>query len=162
MKSSLMAVAIFLSSSVVQAQLKSSRLCLPFHIDIVDGSVSKMYPQSPFGDIMKQLPCYTDAVEEMSSNGCGGVYFKDKGVFFHTYRQYIEIKENFNGTISIPLMGANRNHLTKWLGNPVTRDIMWEVYQMRYGSLVLFFNPDGNVNNIVITTKNAESLKMCE
>lgn len=161
-KTTLMAIAIFFSFGPLSAQLKSTPHCPPFNIDILEGSVSRMYPQSPFGEIVNRLPCYTDAVDELSSSGCGGVYFKDKGVYFHTYRDYIEIKENFNGTMSLPLMGANRNMLFKWLGLPASKDFKWESYKMRYGSLVLFFDNTGKVNSIVITSKNAESLRMCE
>lgn len=162
MKLSFLALAIIFTCQSIQAQLRSTPYCSPFNVDILDGSVSKMFPQSPYGDIINRLPCYTEAVDELTSGGCGGVYFKDKGVYFHTYRDYIEIKENYIGSMSLPLMSARRNNLFKWLGNPVKRDIMWEVYQMSYGSLVLFFNPEGNVNSIIITTKNAESLKMCD
>lgn len=161
-KTTILAIAIIFSIGPLQAQLKSTPHCPPFNVDILEGSVSRMYPQSPFGEIANRLPCYTEAVDELSSSGCGGVYFKDKGVYFHTYRDYIEIKENFNGTMSLPLMGASRNMLFKWLGLPVSKDFKWESYQMRYGSLVLFFDNAGKVNSIVITSKNAESLRMCE
>lgn len=161
-KTNLMAIAIFFSFGPLSAQLKSTPHCPPFNVDILEGSVSRMYPQSPFGEIVNRLPCYTEAVDELSSSGCGGVYFKDKGVYFHTYRDYIEIKENFNGTMSLPLMGVNRNMLFKWLGLPASKDFKWESYKMRYGSLVLFFDNAGKVNSIVITSKNAESLRMCE
>ncbi len=162
MKSCFLALAILIYSLPLQAQLRSTPYCPPLHLDILDGTVSKMYPQSPFGDIINRLPCYTEAVDELSTGGCGGVYFKDKAVYFHTYRDYIEIKENYNGTMSMPLMGTNRNNLFKWLGIPAKKDIKWESYQMRYGSLVLFFDAAGKVNNIIITSKNAESLNMCE
>ena len=158
----ILAVAIIFSTNLLQAQLRSTPHCPQFNIDILEGSVSKMYPQSPFGDIVNRLPCYTEAVDELASAGCGGVYFKDKGVFFHTYRDYIEIKENYSGTMTLPLMKANRNMLFKWLGLPSAKDIKWESYQMRYGSLILFFDESGNVNSIVITSKSVETLRMCE
>lgn len=162
LKSILVALATMLTCNLSQAQLKSTPHCPAFHIDILDGTVSKMYPQSPLGDIVNRLPCYTEVIDEMNTGGCGGVYFKDKAVFFHTYRDYIEIKENYTGTISMPLMGTDRTLLFKWLGLPAKKDIRWESYTMRYGSLILFFNEAGKVNSIIITTKNAESLNLCE
>ena len=77
-------------------------------------------------------------------------------------KDYIEIKENFNGTMSMPLMGTDRSLLFKSLGMPVKKDIRWESYQMRYGSLILFFDGTGKVNSIIITSKNAETLNLCE
>lgn len=162
MKKYALVIAILISAANVNAQLRSTPYCQPFNIDILDGTVSKLSCTSPFGDIANRLPCYTEVVDELTSGGCGGVFFKDKGVYFHTYRDYIEIKENYTGTISLPLMGANRTLLFKWLGIPKTKDISWESYQMRYGSLVLFFNPEGKVNRIIITSKNAETLRLCE
>lgn len=162
MKICFMAFAILFTCNISKAQLRSTPYCPAFHIDILDGTVSKMFPQSPFGDIVNRLPCYTEAVDELNTGGCGGVYFKDKGVFFHTYRDYIEIKENYIGTISMPLMGSDRTLLFKWLGIPAKKDIRWESYQMRYGSLILFFNEAGKVKSIIITSKNAESLNLCD
>ncbi len=162
MKICFMAFAILFTCNISKAQLRSTPYCPAFHIDILDGTVSKMFPQSPFGDIVNRLPCYTEAVDELNTGGCGGVYFKDKGVFFHTYRDYIEIKENYIGTISMPLMGSDRTLLFKLLGIPAKKDIRWESYQMRYGSLILFFNEAGKVKSIIITSKNAESLNLCD
>jgi len=161
-KTTLLALAIIFSCQILKAQLRSTPFCPTFHVEILDGTVSKLYPQSPHGDIKNKLPCYTEAIDELSSSGCGGVFFKDKGVNFYTYRDYIEIKAQYTGTMSIPLIGANRTILFKWLGLPNVKDINWEAYQMRYGCLVLFFDSTGNVNRIIITSKSADTLRLCE
>ena len=88
----ILAVAIIFSTNLLQAQLRSTPHCPQFNIDILEGSVSKMYPQSPFGDIVNRLPCYTEAVDELTSSLFISVYFKDKFIFFHTYLYYIYIK----------------------------------------------------------------------
>ena len=162
MKSAILALAIIFSGQLLHAQLTSTPYCPPFNIDILDGTVSGLHPQSPHGDIKNRLPCFTDAVDELSSGGCGGVFFKDKGVYFYTYRDYIDIKANFIGTMSIPLMGMDRKSLFKWLGNPGITDINWETFQMRYGCLVLFFDTYGKVNRVIISSKGAEILRLCE
>ena len=127
-----------------------------------DGTVSKIHPQSPHGDIKNRLPCFTDAVDELTSGGCGGVFFKDKGIYFYTYRDYIDIKSNFVGTMSIPLMGTDRKSIFQWLGNAYLKDINWEVYQMRYGCLVLFFDINGKVNRVIISSNSGSTLRLCE
>lgn len=156
------ALAVILMPAICSAQLRSTPYCPPFNVDVLDGTVARLFPQSPHGDIKNRLPCFTDEKDELSEWGCGGVFFKDRGVSFHTYRDYIEIRENFNGTMTIPLMKAERNSLFKWLGLPKVRDAGWESYQMRYGCLVLFFDQSNKVNRVIISSKSAETLRLCE
>ena len=158
----LLALAISLSFTAANAQLRSTPFCPPFNTDILDGTVSRLFPQSPHGDIKNRLPCFTDATDELSEWGCGGVFFKDRGVYFYTYRDYIEIRENYQGTMTVPLMGAHRNSLFKLLGLPRVKDVSWEAYQMKYGSLVVFVNAEGKVNRIIISSKSPETLRLCE
>ena len=157
-----MAFAIIFSSKLLHAQLRATPYCPPFNVDVLDGTVSNIHPQSPYSDIKNRLPCFTDEADELSSSGCGGVFYKDKGVYFYTYRDYIDIKANFTGTMSIPLMTTDRKSLFKWLGNPAIRDINWEAYQMRYGCLVVFFDTNGKVNRVVISSRSTETLRLCE
>jgi len=151
-----------LCAGSASAQLRSTPYCPPFHIDVLDGTISKLFPQSPHGDIKNRLPCFTEATDELSSWGCGGVFYKDKGVYFYTYRDFVEIRDNFNGSMTVPLMGSTRNSLFKWLGNPRVKDFSWESYQMKYGSLVLFFDASNKVNRIIISSKSPETLRLCE
>lgn len=144
------------------AQLKSTPICNAFTVDILEGSVNKMYPESPWGEIMTKLPCYTDAIAEPSATGCAGVFFKDKGITFYTYRDYIEIDASFKGTISIPLLGADRNSLFKYLGLPQVKDNAWESYQMRHGILVVFFDATGKINKLILSSKSAATLRVCD
>lgn len=157
-----LAIAILLSFSTANAQLRSTPYCPPFNLDILEGTVSRLYPQSPHGDIKNRLPCFTEATDELSEWGCGGVFFKDRGVYFHTYRDYIEIRENYQGTMTVPLLNASRNALFKWLGLPKVKDVNWEAYQMKYGTLVVFLTPEGKVNRIIISSNSPETLRLCE
>ena len=161
-KATLLALAFIISSQFVHAQLRSTPYCPTFVIDILDGTVSKMHPLSPFGDIKNHLPCFTDVVDELTSGGCGGVFFKDKGIYFYTYRHYIDIKGNFVGNMSLPLMGSDRKMLFSWFGNAALKDINWEVYQMRYGCLVVFFDINAKVNRVIISSNSPETLRLCE
>lgn len=158
----LLAFGLLFSSISSSAQLKSTPVCGTFTVDILEGSVNHIKAESPFEDIKQKLPCFTEAVSELNASGCGGVYYKDKGVYFYTYRDYIDIRDNFNGNISIPLLGAERNNLFKWLGHPQRKDFAWEVYQMRYGIVVLYFDTTGKVNRIIISTRSADNLRLCD
>lgn len=162
MKTFILAVACIACTGISRAQLKSTPYCPPFNIDILDGNVNKLYAQSPYGDVKNRLPCFTDAIDELQGSGCGGVFFKDKGVYFYTYRNYIEIRDNYTGTMTFPLMGADRGSLFKWIGLPKVKDNAWEVYQMRYGILVVYFTDGGKINRLILSNKSAETLRLCE
>ena len=162
MKTAFLLFATMLVTKISTAQLKSTPTCSPLAVDILDGNVNKLYPESPYGDIKNKLPCFTESIDEPSATGCAGVFFKDKGISFYTYRDYIEITEGFKGTLSLPLLGAERNSLYKWLGLPKMKDNAWEAYQVRHGILVVYFDNNGKINKLQISSKTAETLRLCE
>ena len=145
------------------AQLKAKVLCPPFVVDILDGKVNGLKANARFIEIKEKFPCSTSADEEGTTAKCGAaIFFKDKGITFFTDRDYIEITEKFDGKFSIPVMGAARNSLFKWLGNPKMKDDTWDAYQTQYGLLVLHYNKAAKVNLIQITTQALSTLSLCE
>jgi hypothetical protein len=146
----------------LQAQLKTTPVCPAFSVDVLEGTVNELYPFSTMGEIEKKFPCFTGSTEETNGNTCGGVFYKDKDINFITERDYIEIGEHFKGTLSVPLLGAARAGLFKLLGNPHMKDVNWEAYQTNYGVLVVYFNAAGKINKLQISSKKAETLKLCE
>jgi len=143
-------------------QLKVTPTCPPFAVDIMAGNVNKLYPKSSLGEIQKAFPCMTDVVEKATDTRCAGVFDKEKGLFFFTERNYIEITENFKGKITPALMGASRSSLFSMLGYPKLKDTNWDAFQTEYGTLILYYNKDAKINKIQITSKGTESLKLCE
>ncbi|MEI2750531.1 MAG: hypothetical protein V9E88_17460 [Ferruginibacter sp.] len=87
-------------------------------------------------------------------------FLKIRASAFYTYRDYIEITEGFKGTLSLPLLGAERNSLYKWLGLPKMKDNAWEAYQVRHGILVVYFDNNGKINKLQISSKTAETLQV--
>jgi hypothetical protein len=77
-------------------------------------------------------------------------------------RYYIEIRQNFKGKLSLPLMGASRKSLFKFLGNPKIKDIGWDAFQTAYGTHVLYYNKAGRIYKLQISNKSTETLKLCE
>ncbi|MEO6670650.1 MAG: hypothetical protein ABIN36_14300 [Ferruginibacter sp.] len=156
----------FLSMAIftkVSAQLKATPQCPPMIVNIEDGSVNKMQPNAALGLIEKTFPCFTSIVTETDSSKCGGlISFSDKDIYFYTSRDYIEIGEKFNGKLSIPLLGAVRADLFKWLGYPKIKDITWDAFLTAYGVLVVYYDKAGKINKIQISTKSAETLKLCQ
>lgn len=156
---------LFLALCVVaSAQLKTTPKCPDFDIDILDGIVNKnILPTSTVGQIKLNLPCFTSFEEEGTSAKCGaGVFYKDRDIYFYTTRDYIEIGPTFKGTLSVPLMGAPRNGLFKWLGTPQIKDVNWDAFQTAYGILILYYDSTAKVNKIQFSTMSANTIHLCD
>ena len=152
-----------ISIQAASAQLKTTPVCPPLVVDILEGNVNKLLsPKSTSGEVKKFFPCYTEAVEQNTGSGCIGVFYKDKDIYFYTERNYIEIRENFNGKLNPAIMGANRSSLFKLLGNPSIKDISWDAFQTEYGTAVIYYDKTGKINKIQVSSKGTESLKLCE
>ena len=143
------------------AQLKTKVRCAPFEVDILDGKVNLMKPTITSADLKSQFPCFTSAAGDSAK--CGeAVYYKDKDITFFTGRDYVEIGEKFKGKLSIPLIGASRGSLFKWLGNPAMKDDTWDAFKTAYGTLVLHYNKAQKVRLIQFSTKDTNTLSLCE
>ncbi len=150
-------------AGTVFAQLKTTTVCPVFVVNILDGRVNELDPNSTVGEIKSKLPCFSGTEEETTSSKCGGgVFYKDRDIDFYTGRDYVEIREKFKGKLSIPLMGASRNSLFKWLGHPKIKDVNWDAFQMSYGTLVLYYSKAGKINKLQFSTKSTETLRLCE
>jgi hypothetical protein len=150
-------------TGTVFAQLKTTAVCPVFVVNILDGRVNELDPNSTIGEIKRKLPCFSGTEEETTSSKCGGgVFYKDRDIDFYTGRDYVEIREKFKGKLSIPLMGASRNSLFKWLGHPKIKDVNWDAFQMSYGTLVLYYNKASKINKLQFSTKSTETLRLCE
>jgi hypothetical protein len=153
----------FMIDSEINAQLKTTPVCPAFLVNILDGRVNELDPNSTIGEIKSKLPCFSGAEEETASAKCGGgVFYKDRDIDFFTGRDYVEIREKFKGKLSIPLMGANRNGLFKWLGHPKIKDVNWDAFQMSYGTLILYYNKAGKINKLQFSTKSTDAIRLCE
>ncbi len=156
-------LAAIISFPVAHAQLKATPVCPTFSVDILEGRINdKLDLVSTSGEVQKIFPCFTSVVEETNGSTCGGVFYKDKDIYFYTERDYVEIGQNFKGKLDPALMGVNRTLLFKLLGNPKMKDASWEAYQTKYGTMVLYFDAKNKINKIQITNKSTETLKLCE
>lgn len=162
MKKAFVVIAV-LYSSLVSAQLKPTSVCPEFVIDILDGRIGELDPRSTIGQIKAKYPCYTSLENESDIAPCGGgIYYKDRDIYFYTGRDYVEIGPGFKGKLSLPLIGAARGSFFKILGNPMIKDLNWDAYQTAYGILLLYFNKSNKVNKIRFSTEKAGSIRLCE
>jgi hypothetical protein len=164
MKTIIVSLSALFLCAVASAQLKRTVICPAIAIDILDGIVNgTVSPNSTVGQIKLNLPCFTSFEEEGTSAKCGAVvFYKGKDVYFYTSRDYVEIGPAFKGKLSIPLMGAPRNGLFKWLGPPQIKDVSWDAFQTAYGVLILYYNKAAKVNKIRFSTRSANTIHLCE
>ena len=164
MKAFIASLFFLLSCTVTSAQLKTTPICPVISIDILDGIVNgAIVPTSTVGQIKLKFPCFTSFEEEGNSSKCGGgVFYKDKDIYFYTGRDYVEIGPAFKGKLSIPLIGASRNGLFKWLGQPQIKDVSWDAFKTAYGVLILYYNKAAKVNKIQFSTQMANTIQLCE
>lgn len=161
-KITLFLAAIFMLPPLY-GQLKTTAVCPAFTVDVLGGKVNGLTPNSTTGEIKKIFPCFSSTEEEASTAKCGGtVFYKEKDIYFFTGRDYIEIKEKFKGKLTLPLMGASRNSLFKWLGHPKIKDVNWDAFQTEYGTLVLYYNKTSKINKLQFSTKSTEAMTLCE
>ena len=163
MKNFILVVACLAFSIITQAQLKTTPICPTITVDLLDGKVNELLIRSNVSQIKAKLPCFTSAEEESATAKCGGgVFYKDKDIYFYTSRDYIEIGPKFKGKLSIPLMGANRTGLFKWLGHPKIKDVNWDAFETSYGILIAYYNKAGKIVKLQISNQSPDTIKLCE
>ena len=152
--------------SAGMGQLKAKVKCPDMYVDVLDGTVNGLKPSHTQNEIKEKFPCFTSAEDESAEAKCGGgIFFKDKDLFFYTKRKYVEVGPKFIGKTSIPILGTKRGTLFKTLGNPKIKDDLWEAYDMQYGTLVLHFDvagAAGKVKYFQFSTLGSDGLSLCE
>ena len=142
------------------AQLSAKASCDVFSIDILNGTLNNLKPNVNEQEIREKLPCYTS--NPKSDSVCGRtLFYKDRDVIIYLQRKYVEIGPAFKGKLSIPLMGASRDGLFKWLGNAKIKDTEWDAFQTQYGTLVLHYEK-GKVKLIQFSTQSTDQLSLCQ
>ena len=163
----LFSVVFFMSIlSVGMSQLKAKVKCPDLYVDILNGTVDDIKPSYTQNEIKDKFPCFTSSEDEGEAAKCGGgVFFKDKDIFFYTKRKYVEVGPKFIGKTSIPLLGTKRGSLFTKLGNPKIKDDLWDAYEMQYGTLVLHYDvagAAGKVKFFQFSTMGTDQLQLCE
>ena len=152
--------------SAGMGQLKAKVKCPDMYVEVLDGTVNGLKPSHTQNEIKEKFPCFTSAEDESAEAKCGGgIFFKDKDLFFYTKRKYVEVGPKFIGKTSIPILGTKRGTLFKTLGNPKIKDDLWEAYDMQYGTLVLHFDvagAAGKVKYFQFSTLGSDGLSLCE
>jgi len=159
-KTAITLLAFVFFTKIACAQLTAKPTCGVFNIDILNGTLNNLKPNVNEQEFLEKLPCYTS--NQKADSVCGHtIFFKDRDVTVYLQRKYIEVGPAFKGKLSIPLMGAARDGLFKWLGNPKIKDADWDAFQTQYGTLVLHYEKN-KVNLIQLSTQSTEQLSLCQ
>ncbi len=162
MKTILFVIGCLTISFAVSAQLVStSPVCPTFRVDVLAGNINMVHPKSTIGEVMKSLPCFTEKIDK-DDMGCTRVIYANQGVSFFPARNYIEIRDNFKGTMEPALLGKNRASLFGTLGNPKMKDVNWDAFQTQYGTLVVYYNKAGKINKLQMSSRGTDTMKLCE
>lgn len=163
MKKAILFLSTIILVTATSAQLKTTIKCPVFTVDLLDGKVNDLRSTATVGQIKEKLPCFTGAEAEAATAKCGGgVFYKDRDIYFYTSRDYVEIGPKFKGKLSLPLMGASRSSLYKWLGHAKLKDASWDAFTTAYGILILYYNKAGKVNKIQFSVKSTDTIQLCE
>lgn len=157
-------IALSLNFFIVNtnAQLKTTVSCKTFNVNVLEGTINDdLSVKSTLSEFKTAFPCYTSVVEEDGGKGCGGIFYKDKGIDIITERGYFEISSGFKGKLSLPLMGAARNALFKWLGYPKMKDATWDAFQTKYGIIILYYSKAFKVNKIQMSRYGTDVVRLC-
>jgi hypothetical protein len=163
----LFSVVFFMSIlSVGMGQLKAKAKCPDLYVDVLNGTVNDIKPSYTQNEIKDKFPCFTSSEDESETAKCGGgIFFKDKDIFFYTKRKYVEVGPKFVGKTSIPILGTKRGSLFTKLGNPKIKDDLWDAYETQYGTLVLHYDvagAAGKVKFFQFSTLGTDEIQLCE
>lgn len=163
MKTFLLLLSFVSLSMITEAQLTSAPVCPKMSVDLLEGLINeRLECISTPGEVKKLFPCFTNETEETNGSTCGGVFYKDRDIYFFTERDYVEIGDKFKGVLAPALLGVKRDGLFRILGNPKIKDASWDAFQTKYGILILYYDAAGKVDKIQMSTKNTSTIKLCQ
>jgi hypothetical protein len=105
---------LLITGTIASAQTTE---CNAFTIDLKKGTLNNVKATDVQDDIKKALPCFSAEAEETTTSHCGGgVFYRTEGFFFYTTNDFIEIRDQYKGTISQPIFGKSLQESIKLLG----------------------------------------------
>lgn len=127
------------ATSACTAEKKELGVCEdPMVLDLHSGLLNGAAPTLDQTAIKNFLPCFTAATEEGKvANHRGGVFFRNHDLYFYTFKDFIEVRENFTGTVQPPILGAPAKDVGKLLNIDITPYEVrsYSLYPMDYGCI---------------------------
>lgn len=139
--------------------------CDKISADLKKGKLNGLSPTASMADVKKNLSCFTGESEEGSGFNCGGgVFFLNHDFFFYTGRDYIEIRKNFKGKMSISLLGQPVEEATKNFGDAVRNEshggVDYYFFKTKYGCLRVNVEY-GSITQVGIHAQPPDKVELC-
>ncbi len=141
--------------------------CDNIKVNLKKGTINKLKLTADQAKIKKQLPCFTGDTEDGSDYNCGGgVFYLDHGFCFYSGENYFEIRKQYKGTTSVPVLGLQKDQAIKNLkmGKPVRSEMNGDTeylfFKTSYGCLWLKINED-IVTQIDLSANSAKDVILC-
>lgn len=135
--------------------------------DLKKGTLNGVKPTVSQSVIKEKFPCFTGDSEDGGDFNCGGgVFFLDHDFFCYTGKDYIEFRKNFNGKLSVPVLGLSQAAAVKKLamGKAVRKvtdaSDTYLFFKTSYGCLVLTLMED-RVMKVGMYAKPAKAVELC-
>lgn len=139
--------------------------CASLSVNLNSGKLNGLKPTAAMETVKKKLPCYTGESEETGLFNCGGgVFYIKDDFYFYTYRDYIEIRNRFSGSIQPNLLGMYKNDIKSRLAEPdkeLDGGRVW-LYSKHYGTLRVNFDLEGKCVEIGIHAVPVDKVQLCE
>lgn len=135
--------------------------------DLKKGTLNGVKATATQEQVKQKLPCFTGESEDGGAFNCGGgVFYLDHDFFCYTGNDYIELRKNFKGKLSIPLLGLSKAAAVKkaGMGNAVRTEkegnTEYVFLKTGYGCLMLKIE-DGKVAKVAMYAKPAKDAELC-
>ena len=146
------------NSDTDKDELKKTASCGELWIDLLGGTFNGIKPNASIDTVKQKLPCYTGETEEGSVfNYRGGVFYLNHDFYFYTYYDFIQVRKEFKGEISLQVLGKTLEEVPSALGLPDRIFKLSHLYEMDYGILRLDFMY-GKVSSINIHYASMEEV----
>ncbi|MDW3650128.1 MAG: hypothetical protein R8P61_23845 [Bacteroidia bacterium] len=146
-------------------------------IDMEKGQLNGFSPSASMDAIKERFPCFSGESEEGMNGNCGGgVFYLKHGFFFYSHRDYLEVRSDFKGKMSLDVFGKSMDEVEVVLGKPklipvyeddgndlfqYTPDIH-HLYKRKYGTLRITYDSSSKrVSEIGIHYKKPKEVEIC-
>jgi len=111
--------------------------CDQLLFDTNKGTINGLGPTAEWDEIKARLPCFTGTTEEgLGYNYGGGIFYTNHDFYFYTFRDFIEVRSNFKGTVKPNIFKEDMKDV--WLSDELkTKDPNRRYFRRSWGCLVL-------------------------
>lgn len=132
------------------------RNCDNLILNLREGKLNGISPTISQDEVKRMFPCYTGETEEVSNfNHGGGVFSQRYDFYFYTYKDFIEIRSDFDGEVLPSILGADTEYIESRFGDPQYSSRDGEYYTADYGCLRLTMK-DEKIEEIGIHYRNCD------